>query len=86
MSGSICSDYLYHVLCAEKIAYKLESDLLGTDPPNLSIKTFHGIKLPIPPPFEVQRRISSVLSSWDLTIEKVEQLITAKEEAIFVAF
>lgn len=75
----INKEFLYQLLRTKKMAYKVESDLLGTDPPNLSIKTFNNINIPIPPLPE-QRAIADILSTWDEAIEKMDKLIEAKEK------
>ncbi len=77
----IFSDYLFHILRTEKIAYQLESDLRGTDPPNLSIKTFNGIKILLPPLPE-QIAIADLLSTWDEAIEKTDRLIATKKRRL----
>lgn len=74
----IDKEFLYQLLRTKRIAYKLESDLLGTDPPNLSIKTFKNISIFLPPLPE-QRTIANILSTWDEAIKKMEKLIEAKE-------
>jgi len=76
---NVRKDFLFHVLKTRHLAYKLESDLLGTDPPNLSIKTFRNIKILLPPLPE-QKAIADLLSTWDEAIEKTERLIQAKEK------
>ena len=70
--------FLYQLLNTRRIAYRLKSELLGTDPPNLSIKTFRSIEIAVPPLPE-QKAIANILSTWDQAIEKIEQLIKAKE-------
>ena len=75
----VSKDFLFHVLKARRLAYKIESDLLGTDPPNLSIKIFKNIKILLPPLPE-QKAIADLLSTWDEAIEKTERLIEAKEK------
>ncbi len=74
----VSKDFLFHVMKTRRLAYKLESDLLGTDPPNLSIKTFKNIKIPLPPLPE-QKAIAELLSTWDEALDKTERLIQAKE-------
>ncbi|MDZ7796206.1 MAG: restriction endonuclease subunit S [Candidatus Marinimicrobia bacterium] len=79
----IDKEFLFQLLRTNRIAYKLESDLLGTDPPNLSIKSFRNINIYLPPLPE-QVAITDILSTWDQAIEKMETLIEAKEKAFTV--
>jgi len=75
----VIKEFLFHIFKTKHLAYELESDLLGTDPPNLSIKTFKNIFFLLPPLLE-QKAIADLLSTWDKAIEKTERLILAKEK------
>jgi type I restriction enzyme, S subunit len=78
----VIKEFLFHLFKTRHLAYQLESDLLGTDPPNLSIKTFKNIFFLLPPLPE-QKAIADLLSTWDEAIEKTEQLIQAKEKRFY---
>jgi len=78
----VSKEFLFHIFKTRHLAYRLESDLLGTDPPNLSIKTFKNIFFLLPPLPE-QKAIADLLSTWDKAIEKTEQLIQSKEKRFY---
>ena len=79
----VSKEFLFHIFKTRHLAYQLESDLLGTDPPNLSIKTFKNIFFLLPPLPE-QKAIAELLSTWDEAVGKTERLIQAKEKLFYV--
>jgi len=51
----------------------------GGAQPNISPKKLKQIRIPLPP-MKAQKKIVEVLSTWDQAIEKMDQLISAKEK------
>jgi type I restriction enzyme S subunit len=79
-SDKVNSEYMYQLLSTIEVALKLNSALLGTDPPNLSAKVLHEIQMEMPPLVE-QQRIAAVLTNTDKEIERlVQQLADLKQE------
>jgi type I restriction enzyme S subunit len=79
-SDKVNSEYMYQLLSTIEVALKLNSALLGTDPPNLSAKVLHEIQMEMPPLVE-QQRIAAVLTNADKEIERlVQQLADLKQE------
>jgi type I restriction enzyme S subunit len=68
-------DFLFHLFRTDEIAHRINTSLLGTDPPNLSIKVLGDFHILIPPLPE-QRKIADILSTWDQAIEKTEALLS----------
>jgi type I restriction enzyme S subunit len=79
-SDKVNCEYMYQLLSTIEVALKLNSALLGTDPPNLSAKVLHEIRMEMPPLVE-QQKIAAVLSNVDKEIELFEkQLADLKQE------
>jgi type I restriction enzyme S subunit len=79
LKGDVDTEFIYQVLLQKRIAYEIEQNLQGTDPPNLSINTFDNIIIPLPPLAE-QKAIAETLGLWDKAITKLERLIALKEK------
>lgn len=79
LKDNVKPDFLYQLLLQRRIAYEVEQNLQGSDPPNLSMNTFDSIYLPLPPLPE-QKAIAETLSLWDEAIAKLERLIELKEK------
>lgn len=67
--------WLYYRFC--KIPWKKYNEATGV--PSLSASTIKNIKIEIPT-FDEQKKISSILSTWDKAIELKEKLIEQKKE------
>lgn len=79
-SDAVNSEYMYQLLSTIEVALKLNSALLGTDPPNLSAKVLHQIDMELPPLVE-QQKIATVLTNADKEIELLEkQLADLQQE------
>ena len=79
-SDKVSCEYMYQLLSTIEVALKLNSALLGTDPPNLSAKVLHEIQMKMPPLVE-QQKIALVLTNADKEIELLEQqLADLKQE------
>lgn len=76
--NGVTNTYLYHFL-SSKTDFLREHAAPGNGQPNLNTDIIGGIAVPIPPLPE-QTAIASLLSTWDLAIEKAERLIAAKEK------
>ncbi|RCW94924.1 restriction endonuclease subunit S [Marinomonas foliarum] len=79
-SDKVSCEYMYQLLSTIEVALKLNSALLGTDPPNLNAKVLHEIQMKMPPLVE-QQKIAAVLTNADQEIELLEkQLADLKQE------
>ena len=79
-SDKVSCEYMYQLLSTIEVALKLNSALLGTDPPNLNAKVLHEIQMKMPPLIE-QHKIAAVLTNADQEIELLEkQLADLKQE------
>ena len=79
-SDKVSCEYMYQLLSTMEVALKLNSALLGTDPPNLNAKVLHEIQMQMPPLVE-QQKIAAVLTNADQEIELLEkQLADLKQE------
>jgi type I restriction enzyme S subunit len=77
-SEEAVQDFIYQLFSSEYIAYKINTCLFGTDPPNLSVKVLDEFFILLPP-FQEQQKIAKILSTWDKAIEALEKLIAAKQ-------
>ena len=68
------SEFTFQVLRSDQFAFRINVGLLGTDPPNLSVKVLEDFTIPVPPLPE-QRKIAKILSTWDKAISTTELLI-----------
>ncbi|OEE32813.1 restriction endonuclease subunit S [Vibrio anguillarum] len=73
------SEFIYQVLRSDNFAFRVNVGLLGTDPPNLSVKVLEDFVLPVPPLPE-QRKIAKILSTWDKAITTTERLIATSQQ------
>ncbi|MBO6793539.1 MAG: restriction endonuclease subunit S [Balneolaceae bacterium] len=69
------NEFVYNLLQKSSLIYKIESNIAGTDPPNLSTKDISTLKINVPQKPE-QQKIASFLSAVD---KKIEQLTRKKE-------
>lgn len=65
-------DFVYQLLQKNNIVSKIEVNIAGSDPPNLSPKEINNLKTNIPSLPE-QEKIANFLSSVDIKIEKLEK-------------
>lgn len=68
----------YYFLRTEEAAYRINQQLTGTDPPNLSSKAFNFIPFLLPSLPE-QHRIVAVLETWDKAIDSLTRKIEIKK-------
>ncbi|WP_193073310.1 restriction endonuclease subunit S [Pseudomonas sp. FME51] len=73
------SEFVYQVFRTENIAARINSALLGTDPPNLSVSVLRDFTVPIPPLPE-QKKIAQILSTWDQAITATERLLENSQQ------
>lgn len=71
---NVDSEFTFQVLRSDHFAFRINVGLLGTDPPNLSVKVLEDFTIPVPPLSE-QRQIAKILSTWDKAISTTERLI-----------
>jgi type I restriction enzyme S subunit len=71
---SVSTEFVYQLLRSDAFAYRINMGLLGTDPPNLSIKVLEDFDVLVPPQKE-QQKIAKILSTWDKAISTTERLI-----------
>lgn len=71
---SVSTEFVFQLLRSDEFAYRVNVGLLGTDPPNLSIKVLEDFDVLVPPEKE-QRKIAKILSTWDKAISTTERLI-----------
>ena len=76
---SINNEYLYYFLCSEYIQRKILLEKSQTSIPMISQEQIRKFNIYLPN-LEEQEKISEILSTWDLAIEKQEQLIEKKKE------
>lgn len=70
--------FIFNKIISSEVVYKINSLLIGTDPPNLSSSVFNNINILLPPLPE-QEKIAGILSCWDDGIEKLSALIEKKK-------
>ncbi|WP_394142662.1 restriction endonuclease subunit S [Vibrio chagasii] len=75
---NVDSEFTFQVLRSDQFAFRINVGLLGTDPPNLSVKVLEDFTIPVPPLPE-QRKIAQILSTWDRSIATTEKLIDASK-------
>ncbi|MFT2096933.1 restriction endonuclease subunit S [Marinomonas sp. 2405UD66-6] len=73
------SEFVFQLLRSDEFAYRINVGLLGTDPPNLSVKVLEDFTVGCPPLPE-QRKIAKILSTWDKAIATTEKLIEASKQ------
>ena len=73
------SEFTFQVLRSDQFAFRINVGLLGTDPPNLSVKVLEDFTIPVPPLPE-QRKIAKILSTWDKAISTTERLIDKSKQ------
>jgi len=78
-SNEVNEEFIYQLLRTDEIAYRINASLLGTDPPNLSIKVLDEFWVNLPSLPE-QKKIAQILSTWDAAIETVEKLIVNSQQ------
>lgn len=71
--------YLYYVLNSDQMKKIFEEDSFGSGYKSLSLMKIKQLPIPLPPLPE-QKKIASILSTWDEAIEKLEALIALKEK------
>ncbi|BDR36799.1 type I restriction-modification enzyme, S subunit (plasmid) [Photobacterium damselae subsp. damselae] len=76
---NVDSEFTFQVLRSDQFAFRINVGLLGTDPPNLSVKVLEDFTIPVPPLPE-QRKIAQILSTWDRSIATTEKLIDASKQ------
>ncbi|UTM57394.1 restriction endonuclease subunit S [Photobacterium sp. CCB-ST2H9] len=76
---NVDSEFTFQVLRSDQFAFRINVGLLGTDPPNLSVKVLEDFTIPVPPLPE-QRKIAQILSTWDKAIATTEKLIDASKQ------
>ena len=79
VADAVDSNFIYHLFRTEKIAYLINTALLGTDPPNLSVSVLRDFKVLVPPLLE-QKKIAQILSTWDKVISVTEKLLINSQQ------
>ena len=79
VADDVDSNFIYHLFRTEKIAYLINTALLGTDPPNLSVSVLRDFKVLVPPLLE-QKKIAQILSTWDKVISVTEKLLINSQQ------
>ncbi len=75
-SKRLHGEYLYQWLQSHKLEF--ERIAVGSTVKTIGLAYFKKLRLPLPP-IEIQKKIAKTLDTWDISIEKTEQLIAAKE-------
>lgn len=70
--------FLFHVFNSNIVRKPISETSAGTKVKHTSPEKIESLYIPIPP-IEQQVAIASLLSTWDLAIERTQRLITAKE-------
>jgi len=73
----VCIDWLRHSLQSKKAL--LESLAPQNAQKNINLEILRPLPFDVPP-FEEQQAIANILDTWDAAIEKIEQLVAAKEQ------
>ena len=76
-NNEIDNNWLFHALKSMKVTF--ESLATQNAQKNLSLEKIKPIEIYVPN-LDIQKKISSCLSIWDLSIEKIEALIAAKKK------
>ncbi|EMC8524970.1 restriction endonuclease subunit S [Escherichia coli] len=76
---NVDSEFIFQVLRSDQFAFRINVGLLGTDPPNLSVKVLEDFTIHVPPLPE-QRKIAAILSTWDKAITTTEQLLANSQQ------
>ncbi|MBE8564194.1 restriction endonuclease subunit S [Vibrio sp. OPT20] len=69
--NNVSSEFIFQVLRSDQFAHRINIGLLGTDPPNLSVKVLDDFVIAVPP-YQEQQKIASVLTAADKDIELLE--------------
>ncbi len=77
--NKVIKDYLVQYLRSDYIQREIMIYASSTTIPDLKHSDFYRIKCVLPP-LKEQEKIAEILSTWDLAIEKQEQLIEKKKE------
>lgn len=80
IQGKFEQRYLYQLLKSDYQRVRMQSYITGSAQPQLPIKNFSQIEIPIPP-LPTQRRIADILSAYDDLIENNQKQIKLLEEA-----
>jgi type I restriction enzyme S subunit len=80
IQGKVEQRYLYQLLKSDYQRVRMQSYITGSAQPQLPIKNFSQIEIPIPP-LPTQRRIADILSAYDDLIENNQKQIKLLEEA-----
>lgn len=72
--AELSSDFFYALSKSSIIKKQIDSAAFGSAQPQLTVKIIKSLKLPIPPLPE-QRKIASILGTWDKAISTTERLI-----------
>ncbi len=75
----LCEEYAYQYFNSVAFITKMEKELIGTDPPNISSSMFELLDIPLPPLPE-QQKIAEILSTVDDKIYVIDQQITETQE------
>ena len=80
IQGKVEQRYLYQLLKSDYQRVRMQSYITGSAQPQLPIKNFSQIEIPIPP-LPTQRRIADILSAYDDLIDNNQKQIKLLEEA-----
>jgi type I restriction enzyme S subunit len=81
IQGKVEQRYLYQLLKSDYQRVRMQSYITGSAQPQLPIKNFSQIEIPIPP-LPTQRRIADILSAYDDLIDNNQKQIKLLEEAV----
>ena len=75
VTSNICNNvFIYYSMQMTFFISEMESQMLGTDPPNASFDNLYKQSLLLPP-LPQQQKIADILGTWDEAIEKQSKLI-----------
>lgn len=74
-----CPEFLYYNLFSHNIESQIFGLVVGSNYPAINSSEVRSLKIPVPP-LKEQEKIAEILSTWDLAIEKQEQLIEKKKD------
>jgi hypothetical protein len=77
--GDCCADYIYHLLQGEFVQHQIKLNIVGQAVQGINIAEVRRLAIPLPPIPE-QKRIATILSTWDQAIELAENLIVAESQ------
>ncbi|MBD1396753.1 restriction endonuclease subunit S [Pontibacter sp. JH31] len=78
--SEIDSNYLYYQLQSPSVKSKIALQVNGTSLKEIPINGLKKVVISSPKFLQEQRAIAAILSTWDKGIEKLQQLITAKQK------